>query len=364
MSERCSILIPDGDSTWALSVLHCLSQVEGYRFFVLSNKRRTPTKFSKYTSYYKYYERPDDESWLEIINTEIERNHISVVVPIAEQEVSFFIKHKTDISNIASVTALPGLREFEIAIHKNQLGEFAQSQGISHPKSFYLTSEDDASDVLPSLQFPILIKPLHQKGGDGIKRVNSESEFPKLTNEPLFIQEYVEGYDIDCSVLCLDGKVLTYTIQKGNLAGSTTYAPQLGFDFLRNDDLLVMVKEVMSKLNWSGVAHLDLRYDQNTKDFKLIEINARFWGSVEASKVAGINFPHLLVQLALGNPINEKPYQHTSYMRLKGVVKSIKKHPTFIFKRKYLMNNTETRMFLKDPMPTLYRFTEWLGRRF
>ncbi len=364
MVKPCNVLIPDGDSTWALSVIQCLSQVDCYRLFVLSNKKRTPTKYSRYVSYYNYYERPDDHTWLDIINSEIEANHISVVVPIAEHEIAFFIKFQHLISKTAKVTDLPDLEAFEIAIHKNRLGAFCKSHDIPHPRSFYITSESERLDTLLKVHFPVLIKPLHEKGGDGIKRIDAKSEFPTQFNEPLFVQEYIEGYDIDCSVLCLNGEVLVHTIQKGNLPGSTTYAPQLGFDFLNDEILLCIVRDVMSKLNWSGVAHLDLRYDSIAKNYKLIEINARFWGSVQASKAAGINFPYILIQQTLGAPIDDQIYKPTSYMRLKGVILTLKKQPTFIFKRHYLLNNTEVKTFLRDPKPTFYRFKEWLMRSF
>jgi predicted ATP-grasp superfamily ATP-dependent carboligase len=364
MNSRINVLIPDGDSTWALSVVQCLSQVEGYRLFVLSNKKRTATKFSKHTSYYKFYERPDDAQWLDIINSEIEAHQISVIIPIAEKEFAFFIDYKDQLSPISKLIAVPSRDHFNIAINKYKLSDFANTHGIPHPKSFFINSETDKFQVLSQIRFPILIKPLNLKGGDGIKKIDTEAQFPTSIKDPLFIQEYVSGYDIDCSVLCVDGQVITHTIQKGNLEGDNTYAPQLGFDFVENEAVLKVTKALMSKLHWSGIAHVDLRYDDVTKDYKVIEINARFWGSVDASNMAGINFPDVSIQLALNQPIEHKGYTLMSYMRLKGVLKSIKRRPFFIFKRKYLMNHTETRAFLSDPLPTFYKFREWLGRQF
>lgn len=363
MNKKCNVLIPDGDSTWALSVMHCLSQVENYRIFVLSNQKRSPTKYSRYTYSYTFYERQEDATWLSIVNSEIQKHHISVVLPIAEEAFRFFIQHGEKLHASAKLVALPQLEPFDIAIHKNKLGAFASLRGIPHPKSFYIEASQEVPKMVSEVNFPILIKPLHQKGGDGIRRLNSEDEFPHTIADPIFVQEFIEGHDIDCSVMCQNGDILTYTIQKGNLAGSTTYAPQLGFDFIDNPDLFSVVKRVMSELKWSGVAHLDLRYDYNAKDYKLIEINARFWGSVQASVAAGVNFPHLLIQLALGHPIQWNHYEHTSYMRLKGVIKTIFRRPSFLFKWNYLMNNSEVKVFLKDPLPTFYRFFEWLRRR-
>ncbi|MCD2259754.1 ATP-grasp domain-containing protein [Psychroserpens luteolus] len=367
MSSKLNVLIPDGNSTWALSVIQCLSHIDNYKLFVLSNEKRTATKFSKYTVYYTFFKRPNDESWLRIINSEIEKNAIDVILPVAEVETLFFINYKDRISQQAKVIPLPNLKDFEIATNKHKLSDFSNSHTIAHPKSFFVSSEKEKQELLADIRFPILIKPLSQKGGDGILKVSSKSNFPMhldVKNSPLFIQEFIEGYDIDCSVLCLNGKVLAYTIQKGNLKGHNDFAPQLGFDFLKNEAVLTVAKNTMALLNWSGVAHLDLRFDNATHTFKLIEINARFWGSVDASRVAGINFPHLSIQLALNKAISTNTFDEINYMRLKGVLKSIKRRPWFIFKRKFILNNTEVKMFLKDPLPTAYKFKEWLDRQF
>ena len=54
-----------------LSFINCLAEQSDIRLFVLSNKKRTATKFSRYTDYYKFYPKADDASWVNIINKEI-----------------------------------------------------------------------------------------------------------------------------------------------------------------------------------------------------------------------------------------------------------------------------------------------------
>ena len=92
MTQKINILIPDGNSTWAMSVISCLSDINSYQIFVLSSKKRTAAKYSRHISYYKYYESTLDKAWLDIINTEIHSNQISVVIPIAEKAIRFFYK--------------------------------------------------------------------------------------------------------------------------------------------------------------------------------------------------------------------------------------------------------------------------------
>lgn len=353
------ILIPDGNSTWAMPVINCLSQCNDYKLFVISSKKRTAAKYSKYKSYYKYYKRTTDADWLKIVNNEIETQNISVVIPIAENEIRFFIKYSNQISKKAKIIPLPELENFEIVINKRALSEFLSANHLAQPKSVVVNNITD----IESITYPALVKPLCNKGGDGIQKFENKLELRKyFDGKTLFIQQYIEGYDIDCSVFCVNGKVLTYTIQKGCLQGHTIYAPQLGLDFIENESVLDVTKQLMDALNWSGVAHVDLRYDQNANDYKIIEVNARFWGSVEASKVAGINFPELVIQAALGEIITHKPYSHINYLRFKGFLKTVKRHPSSLFRLNFILNNTEVKSVLKDPLPTLFRFMEWLLR--
>lgn len=369
MNPKCHVLIPDGNSTWALTVMHCLSQNPDYKFFVLSDKKRTASKFSKYTSYYKCYNNTSDKKWLELITEEIHEHNISVIVPIAEDEISFFINNQKYLPNSVKVIPLPEIENFETAINKHKLSCFLNEHNLPHPKYKYFDDSKSFAAEELNMEFPIIIKPLHEKGGDGIVKFNDRNELDKYVKKysdlgALFFQEYIDGYDIDCSVLCLNGKIQTHTIQKGKLEGDNSFAPQLSFDFITNDSVLNIVSHLMEALHWSGVAHIDLRYDQTLNTYKIIEINARFWGSVEGSKFAGVNFPDLAIQMAINNQIDKPEYQEIEYMRLKGVLKTISRNPLFIFKRKYLINNTETKSFLKDPIPTFYRFREWLERRF
>jgi predicted ATP-grasp superfamily ATP-dependent carboligase len=167
------------------------------------------------------------------------------------------------------------------------------------------------------------------------------------------LQEFIEGYDIDCSLLCNDGKFKAYTIQKGILFGNQKYAPAIGLQFLINDRLLEVVKQLMESLKWSGVAHIDLRYDKETSDYKVIEINGRFWSSLDASAAAGVNFPYLY-SLKEDELLKSKIlYKEIQYLNLKGLLKTVVKKPQLIFMYKYLKNNTALPLLISDPMPSV-----------
>ena len=57
---------------------------------------------------------------------------------------------------------------------------------------------------------------------------------------------------------------------------------------------------VLRRIGWNGVAMLEYRRDPTTGDFKLLELNARFWGSLHLAMAAGVDFPRLLLDAWLG----------------------------------------------------------------
>jgi protein-tyrosine-phosphatase len=59
---------------------------------------------------------------------------------------------------------------------------------------------------------------------------------------------------------------------------------------------------LLSPLAWHGVAMLEYKRDAARGDIYLMEVNGRFWGSLQLAVDAGVDFPHLTYQLATGRP--------------------------------------------------------------
>ena len=55
--------------------------------------------------------------------------------------------------------------------------------------------------------------------------------------------------------------------------------------------------DLLNSLKWNGVAMVEFRIDKNTSIPKLMEINPRFWGSLETAIFAGVDFPYLVFKL-------------------------------------------------------------------
>jgi hypothetical protein len=73
--------------------------------------------------------------------------------------------------------------------------------------------------------------------------------------------------------------------------------------------LVARSRSLLERCGWDGIAMIEYKVDAATGEPYLMEINGRFWGSLQLAIDAGVDFPALLVALALG----ERPAPVTSY---------------------------------------------------
>jgi predicted ATP-grasp superfamily ATP-dependent carboligase len=57
---------------------------------------------------------------------------------------------------------------------------------------------------------------------------------------------------------------------------------------------------LLDELDWHGLAMVEFLRDEETGDFKLMEINPRFWSSLPFTVQAGVDFPYYYWQLCNG----------------------------------------------------------------
>jgi len=69
-------------------------------------------------------------------------------------------------------------------------------------------------------------------------------------------------------------------------------------------ELVDMSERLLKFLKWQGVAMVEWKIDPDTNIPYLLEINPRFWGSLELAIRSGVDFPRILADLIVSNPID------------------------------------------------------------
>lgn len=314
MSDTYSALIIDGERRLSHLVACALAHAPGVRVHALSTEPRATLRFSRYrTSVHLARHHLDPEPRLRAIIETVRRTGADVVLGVAEEPIRFLSEHRAAIQRHAAVVAVPTVAQAEQISDKRSLAVFAHGAGLPMPRTL-LGSEVIAGQRPDGLDGPVLIKPAAGEGGRGIIRADSLGsaaamlhDLPPERAEDVVVQEYLPGRDIDCSVLCRDGRVIASATQRPIAAGASIYAPPRAIEFVHDERAEALAGQWAATIGWNGVAHLDLREDADGR-VRLIEINPRYWTSLLGSLMAGINFPDLACREALGLALPDPHY--------------------------------------------------------
>ena len=357
INNRFSVLIPDGESPFALAVTRCLGQFKGIRVDICSSDFRTPNRFSKHVNDFFCRDSQDnDENRLEKLRHQLKMVKPDLVLPVSESAIRFLSMSGHHLKDVSRITCQPDIEYFDIANDKWRLSEFLKARGMPRPDTFLYNWDSETVRMVSDLEYPVLAKPTQGGYGQGIERIDNQRELQNYAERhrssgPFIVQSYIEGYDIDCSVLCRQGKILAYTIQKGIIPGYHRFGSASGVEFVHCDEVYGIVKDLMASLHWSGVAHIDLRYDQKNNRFNIIEVNPRYWGSLLGSLIAGVNFPHLACISEMGIDFPMPAYKEVRFLAGKAAMKSLWSCDGLGFN----INDTTIQYIMKDPLPDIYQ---------
>lgn len=355
--NKISVLIPDGESALSMWVVMGLSQIKGLNIYIMSEINYSLVKKSKKVKGFYMRGDTDTDTWIKNIDSIVQKHFVDIVMPVSAEGIKKTLTNFENIPFKSKLSLLPKIDSFNISDNKGLLSKHLLKHEIPHPKTFLFKPYEKPNTIKDC--FPVIMKPFESLGGGtDIFIFNNKKELEShfllnTINYPYLIQDYINGYDIDCSVLCKKGEILAYTIQKGTIKSKDKFAPNIGVKLLFEQDLFDIVVKLMKSLCFSGVAHIDLRYDINKNEFKVIEINPRFWGSVDASIALGVNFPYLLCLTTLNKSFNLPMYRREEYLNLLGLSKRIKDNKLFVFKLKFILKNTPLKFFLKDRNPLI-----------
>lgn len=310
-ARRLRVLVPDGESFLAASVVRCLADVPRVEVHVLSNHSRAPIRFSRHVARHHVWDpATGNAGYVDAVRRTLLATGADVLLPIDERAIAAVAAAGGAFGPRVAIAALPAPEAFVSAADKSRLAIALRRAGVPHPVTIASEEYVAAGRDPGPLRFPVLFKPSRGGYGRGIRRFDTPEELRAFFDtpasaQPAVLQEWFDGQDIDCSVLCEDGEVLVATVQRALRAGYSTYSSPSAIEIGDDPEVLGVTKAMMAALDWSGIAHVDLRLDRRDGRIKVIEINPRYWGSLGASFLAGVNFPWLACLAALGEPLPE-----------------------------------------------------------
>jgi predicted ATP-grasp superfamily ATP-dependent carboligase len=119
---------------------------------------------------------------------------------------------------------------------------------------------------------------------------------------PLILQEKITGPGIGV-FLCVHrgATVALFSHRRLREKPPTGGVSVLSESIETRSDLRQYSERLLRELGWSGVAMVEFKLDARDGVPKLMEINGRFWGSLQLAVDAGVDFPAILVATVTGD---------------------------------------------------------------
>lgn len=366
MNRPFSVLIPDGESEFSLFAIHCLADFPDVTVHVLSGERWASPRFSRYcrSFTYKKFNPNDDEARLEFLATLVKKHNIDVLLPTETKWISFVVANLQPLLSFVKVAPVPDPASFELANNKWKLAQFLEEHQIPGPPTLQVTNSPSLEKELEAIQFPVLLKPVSAWGGEGIERFENpaslkeylKNQKPETLNERFIIQSLLPGVVVGVNVLAYQGKILATTMQRGVIPNTQKYAAAGGIKFIQEDKFFTIAQKLIKALSWTGFANIDTLHDSRDDQLKILEINARFWGSLRGSLVAGVSFPYLACLAALNIPFEIPTYNLAHYIHSKTALRQgVLKLKGQADKNNFNFKETGLYFLLTDPLAEIIR---------
>jgi predicted ATP-grasp superfamily ATP-dependent carboligase len=221
-----------------------------------------------------------------------------------------------------AVVPFPDIDAFTALTNKERLLEEAARLGIAIPSQEIVRDIETVNSIdLSQLCYPIVVKPARSVGErEGVRArfsVSYASDASELLRKmrvlpaaafPLLLQQRVVGPGTGIFLLLWDGKLKAQfaherLCEKPASGGESVYRESVAID----EDLRDRSRALLDRFGWRGVAMVEYKRDAATGQPYLMEVNGRFWGSLQLAIDSGVDFPRILVGLALGGRDEQMP---------------------------------------------------------
>lgn len=230
-----------------------------------------------------------------------------VLLPMEEDSLLYIVKEREALRVYADFL-IPEPDALEVCLDKGATMALAERLGVPHPRTVLARSAAELLDAITSFAgSEFVIKPLRGIGSRGVRynpRFDTETAEAYLQSYgPALVQDRIppDGDAIGVSLLLgTDGACLAHFCHKRLQQYPNSGGPSTDRLGINEPDLLEKSVTLLRALNWKGVAMVEWKTDPRDNTAKLMEINPRFWGSLELAIRSGVNFPLLYAQAAAG----------------------------------------------------------------
>ncbi|WP_152206764.1 ATP-grasp domain-containing protein [Marinobacter changyiensis] len=322
-SNLLSVLVLDANQRSALAVTRSLGKSGQYLITTADTTVQALAGASRYSQAYLQHPEPGQtpREFIAWIKNLTNHQHFDLVMPTTEVTSQLLLFYRDELPNIELPFA--PYKTVMALSDKISLVELAKSLGIDVPESRMFKNAAELEGV--SLSYPCVLKPALSRiytGEDWIhthvKVIHDASGLqaaleraPYLQMSPFMLQSFIPGHGGGVFCLYNNGKPVQFFAherlrEKPPEGGVSVLCRSVPAD----QKLRATAQKLLGAVNWHGVAMVEFRITPEGKAY-LMEVNTRFWGSLQLAVDSGVDFPLMLAKAQLGQPVDSTESYHT-----------------------------------------------------
>lgn len=249
-----------------------------------------------------FYQAPfatKEKEYINFLIDIIKKEKIDFLIPLTDLEIDIINHNRKSFNNIDITLCIQSEQCLKISRNKSVLCElFFNDSNVNIPLT--LKSEEINTQLLSTLKYPLIAKPVDGRSSEGIYKIYSEEELvPFYHRTNYIIQELLDGsvFTVD---YVRDNDHNDYSIPRKELlrtkngAGTTVHV-------FTDKVLQDTVSYIGKALNIVGCVNME--FILNNGKYYLIDINPRFSAGIAFSKVAGYDMVASHINCFIGNKI-------------------------------------------------------------
>ncbi|NNL85193.1 MAG: ATP-grasp domain-containing protein, partial [Myxococcales bacterium] len=310
-------MVFDGETRAALAVTRSLGRA-GVDVQVLANTPTSLAGVSRYAAARTTLPDPNrtPDAFCAVLEELAAASGPAVWLPLTDASLTLVSSIRDRLGEV--VLPFPDAGALARAWDKWETLAAASEAGLATPDTILLDSREVVVQAEQRCRFPAVLKPRFSRwrAPDGslrtgvVERVDRPEDlraaWERLHAEipsPL-LQEFIPGGGMGVFALADRGRVVANFAHRR----LREFPPSGGVSVLREsievpETLAKASASLLASLEWHGVAMIEFRVDARDGTPYVMEINPRFWGSLQLAIDAGVDFPALLYRMALGEAL-------------------------------------------------------------
>jgi predicted ATP-grasp superfamily ATP-dependent carboligase len=310
-----TVLVTDGECRSALAAVRSLARA-GCRTIVAGSDPRAIAFNSKHCSKSVRVPDPlvDGGRYQEEILRTAAAEEVDFIFPMTEPSI-YLLNPVRERFGPRTVLACPPEDTFNRIADKAALFRLAEKLGIPAPPTIYLEGPGDLADAKRKIRgYPVVVKPARSRipTANGFLTASvayaaGEADLERLyerrqaLRHPSLVQELIVGpgtglftlFDRDRSLALFAHRRL---LEKPPAGGVSVVSESVALD----PEMVGAAEKLLAAFAFSGVAMVEFKRDLRDGKAKLMEINGRFWGTLQLAIACGVDFPALLLAFLRG----------------------------------------------------------------